>query len=204
MAIVKIGALAPVIPRVQIGIVPNVRPGGRAAVHWIKHALNRLVRHLGRKFAVEKIKLRVNVMAPKTETGRAVEAAIAQDEFHVRVEAAVMPHDGNFFVHVKTAIGHITPATRAHEIDRAAEIAARVIITAGFAKAQRHGIRAVAQHIAIHDHRVVAAAVNRERVREHVTRRVFHGEIFQDKIVGSIQINDRPPQVVGMRDEIFF
>ena len=117
-------------------------------------------------------------MPSETETGRSVEAAVAQDEFHVRVEAAVMPDGGGFCVRVKTAIGHITPATRAREIDGAAEITARVIITAGFARAQRHGVPAVAQHIAIHDHRAIASTVNRERVREHVARRVFHREIF--------------------------
>ena len=178
MAIVKIRAVAPKILLVRICVALDVGFGRRDALHRINHALNRLVPHLGRKFAVEKIKLGVNVMASEAETGCSVEAAVAQDEFHVRVGAAIMPHGGSFFVRIKTAIGYITPAARAHEIDRAAEIAARVIITAGSARAQRHGVSAVAQHIAIHDHRAVAGTVNRERVREHVARRVFHGEIF--------------------------
>ena len=141
-------------------------------------------------------------MATEIETVRAVETTVAEDKFHVPISRAIVPDGGGFFVCVKIAIGHITPATRAYEIYRAPETAAGVVITPAVAEPQRHRVLPVAQHVAIHDHCAVARPVNRHCVRARGGCRVFRREIFQNEVVGVIQVNDRAPDVVGMCDEI--
>ena len=122
-------------------------------------------------------------MATEIEGVRAVETAVAQHEFHIRVGHTLVPHGGGFVVDVKIAIGRVTPAARAQEIYRSAEIAARMIVAARFAATEGYRVPTVAQHVAVHDDRAIASAGNRERVCERGVRRVFYGQIFQNKIV---------------------
>src|SRR4029450_8307834 len=96
--------------------------------------------------------LRVNVMASEIKPPRAVETATAQHELHVRVRHAGVPDNRGFLMCVKIAIDDVTPTPWANEIHPAAETATSVIIEASFASPQRHRVRAVAQHVAIHDH----------------------------------------------------
>jgi len=79
-----------------------------------------------------------------------------------------------------------------------------MIEAAGLAATEGYRVPTVAQHVAIHDHSAVASAASCERMCERGVRCVFYGEIFQNKIVCVIQIDDRPPQLVGMRDKIVF
>ena len=63
-----------------------------------------------------------------------------------------------------------------------------MIEAAGLAATEGYRVPTVAQHVAVHDDRAIASAGNRERVCERGVRRVFYGEIFQNKIVCVIQI----------------
>ena len=168
----------------------------------IDDAVRRQVPHRFRERAIEQEELRVVVMTRQNPVVHAVEPAVAQDELHVLVLAAVVP-DGRVRprVHfVQRAVGHVTPAARTDEIHRPANVEPRLIRSAPVAP-QRERVRAVAQHVAIHDHRPVALAVNGERVRTDDAVRVLDREILDDAIV-AVDVDHRAAEVVRLLGEL--
>ena len=60
----------------------------------------------------------------------------------------------------------------------------------------------MAQHIAIHHDRAVAGGEYSERVRPYDPRSVFDGEVFQNKIVRLIHVDDRAADAVRSIAEV--
>src|SRR5436190_17432561 len=117
MTMVKVSAFAPDVRFVELAVPTDVRFTRRGAVERIDDAERRFVDHCLREGAIEKIKLRIVMMPREVPTIRAVERAMAHNEFHVRITRAVVPDRRGRFHFVDRTVRDVTPAAWTNEID---------------------------------------------------------------------------------------
>src|SRR6516225_592733 len=201
MTIPEVGPFTPEIGFVQVGVLLLVIFVRFAAVERVDHAEGRTVDHRRRERAVQEEELGILVMPGQVPSLYSVERAVTQHELHVLVARAAAPDGGGTPGLEKGAVGNVTPAAWAQEIDGPAKRAARMVITTALSKPQCHRIGPVAQDVVVEQDRPVPTPRDREGVLADDPRGVGHSHVFDNEAV-TVHVEDGPADPVWGLEEI--